>query len=77
VVGDYRTGSNRGDMKVINAPVNAFGRAQQALASDEGPLVERSKAKIIAQIACIFPGDESAELDLIPVDWVTRASCRP
>ncbi len=72
VVGDYRTGNNRGDMKVVNAPVNAFGRAEAALRSQEGTVADRSKARLIAQIACIFPGDESAELNLIPVDWVTR-----
>lgn len=72
VVGEYRTGNNRGDMKVVNAPVNAFGRAEQALRSQEGSVADRSKARLIGQIACIFPGDESAELNLIPVDWVVR-----
>ena len=28
VIGDSRTGNNRGDTKVVNAPINAFGRAQ-------------------------------------------------
>ena len=31
VIGDSRTGNNRGDTKVVNAPVNAFGRAKEAL----------------------------------------------
>ena len=41
MIGHTRTGNNRGDTKVLNAPVNAFGRAQEALAelggSDRGP----------------------------------------
>ena len=31
VIGDSRTGNNRGDTKVVNAPINAFGRAKEAL----------------------------------------------
>ena len=31
VIGHSRTGNNRGDTKVLNAPVNAFGRAKEAL----------------------------------------------
>ena len=33
MIGHSRTGNNRGDTKVLNAPVNAFGRAHEALAS--------------------------------------------
>ena len=29
VIGDSRTGNNRGDTKVVNAPINAFGRAKR------------------------------------------------
>lgn len=72
VIGDSRTGNNRGDTKVVNAPVNAFGRAQEALATGEGSLVERSKGWLIARLALLFPGAPEAEINLIPVDWVVR-----
>ena len=70
VVGDGRTGNNRGDTKVVNAPVNAFGRAREALKERRGNWVEWSKAWMLSQMASTFPGDPSAELNLIPVDWV-------
>ena len=70
VIGDARTGNNRGDMKVVNAPVNAFGRAKEALSTEDGNWADRSKGKMLARMACIFPGDPTAELNLIPVDRV-------
>lgn len=72
VIGDSATGNNRGDTKVVNAPVNVFGRAHEALTDPQGKWVERTRAAVIARMACIFPGDPSAELNLIPVDWVVR-----
>jgi len=70
VIGEYRTGNNRGDTKVVNAPINLFGRAEEAIHGHEGKWTERSKTAMLARMACIFPGDPSAELNLIPVDWV-------
>ncbi len=70
VIGESGTGNNRGDTKVVNAPVNAFGRAKQALGETSGTWSERSKTWMIAKLACIFPGDPSAELNLVPVDRV-------
>ncbi|MCB1033020.1 MAG: SDR family oxidoreductase, partial [Acidobacteria bacterium] len=74
VIGETRAGNNRGDTKVVNAPVNVFGRAHQTLSQPKGKgkgtFVERSTGALIARMACIFPGDPSAELNLIPVDWV-------
>ncbi len=70
VIGESRAGNNRGDAKVVNAPVNVFGRAHQALSQPKGTWVERSKASVIAKMACIFPGDPSAQINLIPVDRV-------
>ncbi len=70
VIGESRAGNNRGDTKVVNAPVNVFGRAHQALSHPKGGLIERSSASVIARMACIFPGDPSAEINLIPVDRV-------
>lgn len=75
VIGESRAGNNRGDTKVVNAPVNVFGRAHQALAQPDkgkGSWIERSSGAMIAKMACIFPGDPSAELNLIPVDWVAQ-----
>lgn len=76
VVGEGRTGNNRGDLKVVNAPVNAFGRAQQELQERRGKLVEWSKAKFLTGMANRFPGDPSAELNIIPVDWVSQGILR-
>src|SRR4029079_16363185 len=36
VIGDLCTGNNRGDTKVVNAPINAFGRAKEAVDRAEG-----------------------------------------
>ncbi len=72
VIGESRAGNNRGDTKVLNAPVNVFGRAHQALSEPKGKLIERSTGAILARMACIFPGDPSAQINLIPVDWVVR-----
>jgi nucleoside-diphosphate-sugar epimerase len=70
VVGDAHTGNNRGDTKVVNAPVNTFGRAKEALEQKGGTFAERSKAWMLAQFATVFPGDPSAEMNLVPVDRV-------
>jgi diacylglycerol O-acyltransferase len=70
VVGEGRSGNNRGDQKVVNAPVNAFGRVRQELTARRGNWAEWSKAWMLSQMATVFPGDASAELNLIPVDWV-------
>ncbi|MEM7349987.1 MAG: SDR family oxidoreductase [Acidobacteriota bacterium] len=72
VIGESRAGNNRGDTKVVNAPVNVFGRAHQALSQPKGSFVERSSASVIARMACIFPGDPSAEINLVPVDRVVQ-----
>ncbi|MEE8524966.1 MAG: SDR family oxidoreductase [Thermoanaerobaculia bacterium] len=70
VIGEYRTGNNRGDTKVVNAPVNVFGRAHQALSRRDGRWIERSTGALLARLACVFPGDPSAEINLVPVDRV-------
>ncbi len=70
VVGESRAGNNRGDTKVVNAPVNIFGRAGEALAEKKGRWIDRSKAAALARLACVFPGDPSAQINLITVDWV-------
>ena len=70
VIGHSRTGNNRGDTKVLNAPVNAFGRAKEAMASLGGDWPERTRAWLVGLIATTFPADRSAELNLVPVDRV-------
>jgi nucleoside-diphosphate-sugar epimerase len=70
VIGDSRTGNNRGDTKVVNAPINAFGRAKEAVERAEGDLSDRLRARAVAMVALGFPGDETAELNLVPVDRV-------
>ena len=70
VIGESRAGNNLGDTKVVNAPVNLFGRAQQALSSREGSWIDRSKGAMLAKMACVFPADPTAELNLVPVDRV-------
>jgi nucleoside-diphosphate-sugar epimerase len=66
VIGHARTGNNRGDTKVVNAPINAFGRSKEAAEKmGAGP-----KAWIVSAVATGFPGDASAELNLVPVERV-------
>ena len=71
VIGDH-SGNNRGDLKVVNGPVNAFGRARQALLETRKGWLKRFEMGLLYQLARIFPGDPSAQLNLIPVDWVCR-----
>jgi nucleoside-diphosphate-sugar epimerase len=71
VIGHSRSGNNRGDTKVVNAPINAFGRAKEALDSLEGSdLATRVKTFLVGRLATSFPADPSAELNLVPVDRV-------
>lgn len=70
VIGESRAGNNRGDTKVVNAPVNVFGRAHEALQHQKGNVFDRTRAAALARMALLFPGDPSAELNLIPVDRV-------
>ncbi len=71
VIGHSRSGNNRGDTKVVNAPINAFGRAKEALDSLGGSdLATRVKTFLAGRLATSFPADRSAELNLVPVDRV-------
>jgi nucleoside-diphosphate-sugar epimerase len=72
VIGELRTGNNWGDSKVVNAPVNVFGLARQTIDDPPGNLVERSVASLLARLACMFPGDPQAQLNLVSVDWVVN-----
>jgi nucleoside-diphosphate-sugar epimerase len=70
VIGHSRTGNNRGDTKVVNAPINAFGRAKEAMEALGGEWSDRLRARLVAMVALSFPADRSAELNLVPVDRV-------
>ncbi len=70
VVGRGRCGCNRGDLKVVNAPVNLFGRAADALHDPARGWGEKALGWFVGQFATVFPGDPLAEINLIPVDWV-------
>jgi len=70
VIGHARTGCNRGDTKVVNGPINAFGRSKAAVDQLGSDLAGRSKAWMVGVLANAFPGDPSAELNLVPVDRV-------
>ncbi len=69
VIGESRAGNNRGDTKVVNAPVNLFGRVGEAR-DQAGSRFERSKISALTRLATIFPADPSAEINLITVDRV-------
>ncbi len=71
VIGESSVGNNRGDRKVVNAPINVFGRAGEAVHEVEDAF-GKSKAWAVAKLACVFPGDPSSELNLIPVDRVVE-----
>ncbi len=70
VIGHSRTGNNRGDSKVLNAPINAFGRAKEALEALGGDWADRARAWLVGKVATTFPADRSAEINLVPVDRV-------
>ncbi len=72
VIGHSKTGNNRGDTKVVNAPINAFGRSKEAMDALQADAVGRGKAWLIGSIASAFPGDRSAELNIVPVDRVVE-----
>ncbi|HEX6740045.1 MAG TPA: SDR family oxidoreductase [Vicinamibacteria bacterium] len=70
VIGHSRSGNNRGDTKVVNAPINAFGRAKEAAEAAGQEALGRAKGRVVAMLANSFPGDPSAEQNLVPVDRV-------
>jgi nucleoside-diphosphate-sugar epimerase len=71
VIGDSRTGNNRGDTKVVNAPVNALGRVKRSLEAMRcSTLGERLRTFLIGLLGTRFPADPSAELNLVTVDRV-------
>src|SRR5207244_4914115 len=72
VIGESRTGNNRGDTKVVNAPINAFGRAKEAVTAAGRDPLARARARAIGFVASGFPGDPTAQLNLVPVDRVVE-----
>ncbi len=72
VIGHSRTGNNRGDTKVVNAPINAFGRAREEALRQSDSLAGRARSQAIGFVAGSFPGHPAAELNLVPVDRVAE-----
>lgn len=70
VIGHSRTGNNRGDTKVVNAPINAFGRAKEIIDRMRTDSVGRAKAWAVMAFALAFPSDRSAEMNIVTVDRV-------
>ena len=72
VIGHSETGNNRGDTKVVNAPVNAFGRAKEIGDKMASDLTGRPRQMLLQWAGGQFPGDPSAELNFVPVDRVVQ-----
>ena len=72
VIGDSETGNNRGDTKVVNAPVNAFGRAKEIADKLDSDLAGRPRRMLLQWAGGQFPGDPTAELNFVPVDRVVQ-----
>jgi nucleoside-diphosphate-sugar epimerase len=72
IIGDARDGNNRGDLKVVNAPVNAFGRVRAALAAPSRGWRDGWKSRALGWLGATFPADRSAELNLVTVDRVAE-----
>jgi nucleoside-diphosphate-sugar epimerase len=70
IIGNARTGANRGDTKVVNAPINAFGRVGTALGRLRSDPRGWLRSRVLGVLATVFPADGSAELNLVPVDRV-------
>src|SRR2546428_14079590 len=47
VIGESRNGNNRGDTKVVNAPINAFGRAKEAVTAAGRDPLARARAPAV------------------------------
>ncbi len=72
VIGHSETGNNRGDTKVVNAPVNAFGRAKEIADKLQSDLAAKPRQMLLQWAAGQFPGDPTAELNFVPVDRVVQ-----
>ena len=72
VIGEARTGNNRGDTKVLNAPLNAFGRAREALEALRETPFGAPKAAAVSAFGLAFPADRTAEVNLVTVDRVVE-----
>jgi nucleoside-diphosphate-sugar epimerase len=72
VIGHSESGNNRGDTKVVNAPVNAFGRAKEIADKLASDLTAKPRQMLLQWAGGQFPGDPSAELNFVPVDRVVQ-----
>jgi nucleoside-diphosphate-sugar epimerase len=72
VIGNSETGNNRGDTKVVNAPVNAFGRAKEIADRLDADIAGKPRQMLLQWAGGQFPGDPTAELNFVPVDRVVQ-----
>ena len=72
VIGHSETGNNRGDTKVVNAPVNAFGRAKEIADKLDSDIAGKPRQMLLQWAGGQFPGDPTAELNFVPVDRVVQ-----
>ncbi len=72
VIGNSETGNNRGDTKVVNAPVNAFGRAKEIADRLDSDIAGKPRQMLLQWAGGQFPGDPTAELNFVPVDRVVQ-----
>ena len=72
VIGHSETGNNRGDTKVVNAPVNAFGRAKEIADRLDSDIAGKPRQMLLQWAGGQFPGDPTAELNFVPVDRVVQ-----
>ncbi|MBK5254760.1 MAG: SDR family oxidoreductase [Vicinamibacteria bacterium] len=72
VIGHSETGNNRGDTKVVNAPVNAFGRAKEISDKLKSDIAGKPRRMLLQWAGGQFPGDPTAELNFVPVDRVVQ-----
>ena len=72
VIGHSETGNNRGDTKVVNAPVNAFGRAKEIADKLDADISGKPRQMLLQWAGGQFPGDPTAELNFVPVDRVVQ-----
>lgn len=72
VIGHSESGNNRGDTKVVNAPVNAFGRAKEIADKLDSDLAGKPRQFLLQWAGGQFPGDPTAELNFVPVDRVVQ-----
>jgi len=68
VVGRSTDGTNHGDTKVCNAPLNAFGRVHKEQLKTRSNL----KVRLTSWLVRNYPADPNALINIVPVDRVVQ-----